>query len=198
MIGKFGKSLANIVTLSRIVFACLFSLLFEATGRFVDPILLSLVVLIFISDIIDGGIARKYGSVSSPRVGSIFDSTVDTFVIISLSFCYFTAGLMSFSVTLLVIWVRVLITGIRLLAATVNQPYPATRILIKIKGWSYGLGMLYLTLIDVTDTRLTNPHTIILVVLNLYLGAITILAFADFIYHNRKVLSVALFPSNLL
>ncbi len=183
---KFSLHLANLITLLRIILVIIFSLLFLLDYQIIKILLLIISILIFITDIIDGTIARRLGSASPPEVGSILDSSADTFVIITLCLCFYSADIIPFFLTLLAIWTRLIITIIRLLAAVLRKPNAKTKITTKIKGWSYGLAMLYFVVVYIFFPKEASVSNVTQII-NGYLTIITIISVTDFIYTYRQI-----------
>lgn len=85
---RLMKELPNMLTLLRVVLACI--LFFYILNRFGSlPIAMVIFLLIFLTDFLDGKIARFYGSTS--QFGAVFDILADLFYIVAsyIVLCYF-------------------------------------------------------------------------------------------------------------
>lgn len=76
---KLMKKLPNLITLLRVVLTLILNFyIVYHFGSLLIPLIICLII--FISDFVDGRIARAYGSIS--RVGAVFDAVADLFYIV--------------------------------------------------------------------------------------------------------------------
>jgi CDP-diacylglycerol---glycerol-3-phosphate 3-phosphatidyltransferase len=153
-------SLANLLTLSRFVFSPLFALFFVLAGRGGASaqlwILLAwgIVVLIELSDVLDGMAARAANAVTD--LGKILDPFADVVSKVTYFVCLLTAGIVPLWFVLILLYREFGIILIRMILFRDGVALGA-RIMGKIKTWFYAISAgvgLFLFSIDVGSTRL--------------------------------------------
>ena len=146
---KINKNVPNILTMTRIAFTPIIVLLFllsipNGVGVFVA---LGLYVLGCLTDLFDGKIARKYNLVSD--FGKFMDQIADKFItttaMILVLFSGVTYGWISILMILIVVLRDILISGIRMFAASKNYVIPAD-IYGKVKSFFLDAGAMILML----------------------------------------------------
>ena len=160
---KINKNVPNILTMTRIGFTPIIVLLFllpipKGIGVFVA---LGLYVLGCFTDLLDGKIARKYNLVSD--FGKFMDQIADKFItttaMILVLFAGVTYGWLSILMLLIVVLRDILISGIRMFAASKNYVIPAD-IYGKVKSFFLDAGamilMLYVGLREVATCNFVN------------------------------------------
>jgi CDP-diacylglycerol--glycerol-3-phosphate 3-phosphatidyltransferase len=97
-------SLANKITLSRIILAPVFFIIFLLPGKetWTVPVLWFIFVISELSDMLDGMAARKQNEVSD--FGKLFDPFADTFMQLTCFFCFVVDGIFPAGLFLLVIY----------------------------------------------------------------------------------------------
>jgi CDP-diacylglycerol--glycerol-3-phosphate 3-phosphatidyltransferase len=97
-------SLANKITLSRIILAPVFFIIFLLPGKqaWTVPVLWFIFIVSELSDMLDGLAARKQNEVSD--FGKLFDPFADTFMQLTCFFCFVVDGIFPAGLFLLVIY----------------------------------------------------------------------------------------------
>jgi CDP-diacylglycerol--glycerol-3-phosphate 3-phosphatidyltransferase len=97
-------SLANKITLSRIILAPVFFVIFLLPGKqaWTVPVLWFIFIVSELSDMLDGMAARKQNEVSD--FGKLFDPFADTFMQLTCFFCFVVDGIFPAGLFLLVIY----------------------------------------------------------------------------------------------
>lgn len=187
---KYSLLYANLLTLARMISIILFTILLYINTEFSRLLLPFIIIVIFITDAIDGTIARKFGSVSPKSVGTVFDIMVDNFVIITTAICLLWMQMIPFWLALIVVWNRSIMTMIRMITAVTGDAFAKPRISTKIKGWVYIFGFFTLTCIysfkpinDLIAWDVIRVTTITLLALT------TIIVFFDFTMTYRHSFS---------
>jgi CDP-diacylglycerol---glycerol-3-phosphate 3-phosphatidyltransferase len=145
--------LANALTLSRFVLAPMFAVVFSLTIR-VDGfrttgivLLWLLFALIELSDVLDGAVARRRGTVTD--IGKILDPFADVVSKITYFTCLLTAGIVPLWFLLVVLYREFGIILIRMILYRDGVALGA-RVAGKLKTWLYavtaGAGILFLSL----------------------------------------------------
>ncbi len=160
---KINKNVPNILTMTRIGFTPIIVLLFllpipKGIGVFVA---LGLYVLGCLTDLFDGKIARKYNLVSD--FGKFMDQIADKFItttaMILVLFAGITYNWLTVLMILIVVLRDILISGIRMFAASKNYVIPAD-IYGKVKSFFLDAGamilMLYVGLREVACCNFVN------------------------------------------
>ena len=160
---KINKNVPNILTMTRIGFTPIIVLLFllpipKGIGVFVA---LGLYVLGCLTDLFDGKIARKYNLVSD--FGKFMDQIADKFItttaMILVLFAGITYNWLAILMVLIVVLRDILISGIRMFAASKNYVIPAD-IYGKVKSFFLDAGamilMLYVGLREVATCEFVN------------------------------------------
>ena len=160
---KINKNVPNILTMTRIGFTPIIVLLFllpipKGIGVFVA---LGLYVLGCFTDLLDGKIARKYNLVSD--FGKFMDQIADKFIttaaMILVLFAGITYNWLAVLMLLIVVLRDILISGIRMFAASKNYVIPAD-IYGKVKSFFLDAGamilMLYVGLREVATCEFVN------------------------------------------
>lgn len=179
--------LANVITSSRFLFAVVLAILFSFDSSIARVLLIVTVMLIIISDRIDGVVARHLGSAST--TGSVLDSMADNFVIITGSICLFSKGLIPLWLVLFGLWVRSVMTLVRLLTAVNDKPYAGSRLSTRVKGAAYGFGLLYFVCVySLSDLyKLPDQSTLSQIAIGI-MAILTAVAITDFAVANRCTL----------
>jgi phosphatidylglycerophosphate synthase len=183
------SKLANVITGSRFLLAIVFVLLFLFDTMATRLLLLVTLLAILLSDVIDGSIARHFGSISPSQVGSVLDSMADDFVFIAVFICLFSKGIVPIWFVLLVLWTRSFIAFVRLLTVVQGKPYAGPRLSTKAKGATYGFGLVYLIgIYSLSGTyNLPDQPVITQAVISL-MAILTGVAASDFIIAHRHTL----------
>ena len=160
---KIKMNVPNILTMTRIGFTPIIVLLFllpipKGIGVFVA---LGLYVLGCFTDLLDGKIARKYNLVSD--FGKFMDQIADKFItttaMILVLFAGITYNWLAVLMLLIVVLRDILISGIRMFAASKNYVIPAD-IYGKVKSFFLDAGamilMLYVGLREVATCEFVN------------------------------------------
>ena len=160
---KINKNVPNILTMTRIGFTPIIVLLFllpipKGVGVFVA---LWLYVIGCLTDLFDGKIARKYNLVSD--FGKFMDQIADKFItttaMILVLFAGITYNWLAILMVLIVVLRDILISGIRMFAASKNYVIPAD-IYGKVKSFFLDAGamilMLYVGLREVASCNFVN------------------------------------------
>ena len=146
---KINKNVPNILTMTRIGFTPIIVLLFllpipKGIGVFVA---LGLYVIGCLTDLFDGKIARKYNLVSD--FGKFMDQIADKFItttaMILVLFAGITYNWLAILMVLIVVLRDILISGIRMFAASKNYVIPAD-IYGKVKSFFLDAGAMILML----------------------------------------------------
>lgn len=184
------RRLANLITASRFLLAVLFVLLFPLDTVTAHLLLFITVLAIFISDVIDGTVAKRFGSISPRIEGTVFDIMADNFVIIATSITLFWKGLIPVWLVLLILWTRSLMVFVRLLTAVRGEPFAGPRWSTKAKGTVYGLGLICLVGMYSLDGIYCIPYQALITQIIIAIWTIfTIIAILDFFTANRHTLS---------
>ena len=98
---RLTKSIPNLITLSRILLTCIATLyIYRYFGSIFVPLVISLVI--FLSDYLDGYIARRFGNTS--WLGSILDIAADLFYIVSTYIVLYVFDVLPFWFFLVIIF----------------------------------------------------------------------------------------------
>ncbi|MDR2942813.1 MAG: CDP-diacylglycerol--glycerol-3-phosphate 3-phosphatidyltransferase [Treponema sp.] len=97
-------NLANKITLSRIILAPVFFIIFLLPGKeaWTVPVLWFIFIVSELTDMLDGMVARKQNEVSD--FGKLFDPFADTFMQLTCFFCFVVDGIFPAVLFLLVIY----------------------------------------------------------------------------------------------
>ena len=152
-------NLPNKLTVSRLVLTPLFFIAYHL-GSWIDPSLATLSsiltivmwVLIELSDLLDGIIARKRNLVTD--LGKVMDPFADTLSRVTYFLCFTGSGIMPLWVLALIVWRELSILFVRMLmmgkgkAVAANIFGKAKAVLYAISG---GMGLLYVALTNWTQ-----------------------------------------------
>ena len=179
--------MANAVTSSRIVFAPLFFVAFFLPRWFGVPeivsiiILWTLFILIEISDLVDGQIARKMSQTTD--TGKLLDPFADSLSRLTYFFCFTTAGYMPIWIFVVLLYRDLGIGFIRLLILRKGHTLGA-RISGKLKAWVYAISGIFglgkLTLGQFPDTMVYEIVSVVTIVVFYLAGVIAIWSLIDY------------------
>ena len=193
-------NLADRLTASRLFLSPVFFCLFmwgEAVGIpaiVVAIILVVLFVVIELSDLFDGMVARNSGTVSS--FGKLFDPFADVFARITYFVCFAWVGIMPLWILLLVLYREFGILFLRMMLAQ-NGIAMAARPGGKAKAVVYmtagALSLLYWSLPKVGLAPGSIDHLLRWIILAFYLAAalLSVASFLDYWLQFRKLLPVS-------
>lgn len=134
--------LANMLTSSRFVLAPLFAVVFSLTARLDEfhtigvVLLWVLFALIELSDVFDGAVARRQGTVSD--IGKILDPFADVVSKVTYFACLLTVGIVPLWFLLVVLYREFGIILIRMMLYRDGIAL-AARVAGKLKTWFYGI-----------------------------------------------------------
>jgi len=154
-------TLANKLTIFRIFLIPAFLIAFAIAGIGAAWVCLAIIVLAYVTDALDGWIARKYNQITT--FGKFMDPLADKLFVISAFICFVSIGEMPIWVLVIVLFREFIVDGIRMLAASEGKVIPAnqwgkwklfSQILLLIslcvdRICNYGNGMVSLILIYV-------------------------------------------------
>jgi CDP-diacylglycerol--glycerol-3-phosphate 3-phosphatidyltransferase len=130
-------SLPMILTVSRLVLAPVYFLLYQLAGRGSVPLVAGAwlaYVLIEVSDLLDGHLARKLGQES--EAGKVLDPLADSLARLTYFICFAGSGIMPVWVLLVIVYRDVGVSYIRVLFSRGKVLLPA-RVSGKVKAWVY-------------------------------------------------------------
>ena len=136
------RHLANVLTSSRFVLSPIFAVVFYLLDRFPEfavvgiSLLWIIFVLIELSDVLDGLVARRYGTVSD--VGKILDPFADVVSKVTYFACFLVAGVVPLWFLLIILYREFGIILIRMILYRDGLAM-AARTAGKLKTWFYGL-----------------------------------------------------------
>jgi phosphatidylglycerophosphate synthase len=181
-------NLANFITISRYFLAAAFAFIFLEGSEQLRPALVIIMMLVLVSDVVDGYIARASGSATSSRIGAVLDSMADDFVIVTVVLCLHSVVLLPLWFALLVLLVRSILAATRLLSAVDNKPYPKPRWTTKLKGATYWVGLLIIVAIHSLGFFSSTGPDPLLQALIIIMAISTCVALVDFTRANRDIL----------
>ncbi len=190
------RTTPNYLTMSRMVLAPVFIILYQYVGVFFS--LLAFVVAA-ITDLLDGKIARKTGKITS--FGKFMDPLADKLLVCAALFAFLKLGprLITTWMVLVIVIREVAITVLRTLAARKGNIIAATR-LGKYKAssqmYSIAIALLLLTICDASERYFSNGWLQSKVLHNngpiyylMYIPVVlTLISGIEFLYNNRKTL----------
>ena len=140
--GVKRAQIANVLTSSRLVLAPIFAIVFGLTSR-VDgfatagiSILWAIFIIIEITDVLDGAIARRSNTVSD--IGKVLDPFADVISKVTYFACLLTSGLVPLWFLLIVLYREFGITLVRMILFR-EQIALAAHWSGKLKTWFYGV-----------------------------------------------------------
>ena len=139
-------TLANKITMTRIIIAPIFFVLFQLVAQqiFNIPAVLKIIVLFFllllfigseVSDLLDGIVARQMSQTSG--VGKLMDPFSDVFSRITYFFCFYQVGLMPTYAFIFILWREVAMLFVRQLVQLSGQGALPARWAGKVKAVIY-------------------------------------------------------------
>lgn len=181
-------ALANRVTATRFALVVLLALVAALFPGGAATLSLALVICVWISDVVDGNLARAggAGAAGSPG-GRAFDPAVDDlayavgFLVLSVE------GLVPIWFVFLVLTVRSVFMAVRIVALAQGEPFPAPRFSGKGMGVALGLGQILLFATSagiLTALSRSGPHAALLA----GMSVAALVALADFVQAHRGVL----------
>lgn len=187
-----GMTKADKMTLSRIILAPFFFLIYEYS---LLPPVVSLVLLWIIyavmelSDLFDGRIARSEGKVSD--FGKLFDPFADVFARLTYFVCFAFSGIMPLWVFVIILYRELAMLFMRMLLGFRGIALGARRG-GKLKAGLYmAAGLLSLIVFTLESLSLAPPWapTLRTVLLVVYIAAVvlTVTSFVDYILQYRKL-----------
>ncbi|MBU0936872.1 MAG: CDP-diacylglycerol--glycerol-3-phosphate 3-phosphatidyltransferase [Spirochaetes bacterium] len=188
-------TLANKVTASRIVLAPIFFILFSWGRSIGIPhialaiILWTMLILMEISDMIDGMLARGTGSITS--FGKLFDPFADVLSHLTSFVCFMLAGIMPSWVFLVILFREYSMLFLRLLL-TEKGVTMAARKGGKLKSFMYAISvlasLLYWTLAGLAvSAGLLSNLLLVIQVLYIVCAVLALLSFVDYLIQFRKI-----------
>jgi len=118
-------TLANKLTIFRIFLIPAFLIAFVFAGAAAAWALLAIVILAYITDALDGWIARKYNQITT--FGKFMDPLADKLFVITAFICFVSAGKMAAWAAAIVLFREFIVDGIRMLAASEGKVIPANQ-----------------------------------------------------------------------
>ncbi len=190
------RTTPNYLTMSRMVLAPVFMILYQYVGVFFS---LLAFVAAAITDLLDGKIARKTGKITS--FGKFMDPLADKLLVCTALFAFLKLGprLITTWMVLVIVIREVAITVLRTLAARKGNVIAATR-LGKYKAssqmYSIAISLLLLTICDASERFFSNGwlqskvrHDNGPIYYLMYIPVIlTLISGIEFLYNNRKTL----------
>lgn len=188
-------TIADKVTASRIVLAPVFFVLFSWGSRFglshtvLAVVLWALIIIMELSDMFDGMLARGSGSVSS--FGKLFDPFADVLSHLTTFLCFVLAGIMPAWAFLLILFREYSMLFLRLLLIEKGVTM-AARKGGKLKSFMYAVSLLvsllYWTLSGLlAAANLLAVLLLIIQILYSICALLALLSFADYLIQFRKV-----------
>jgi len=132
-------NLAMALTGGRIVLAPVFFLFYQLAARgstWAFPAVWAVVMLIELSDLLDGFVARRYGQES--ELGKILDPCADSIARITYFLCLSGSGILPLWILLVIIYRDVSVAYIRVMLSSRGFLMPA-RLSGKLKAWVYAV-----------------------------------------------------------
>ena len=169
--------------LSPVYFTVFF--LYDWTGRYLAVSLLGswvIFLLIELSDLLDGYVARKIGSAS--ELGKILDPFADSISRLTYFICFAGKGIMPLWVLLLVVYRDLGVSFIRLLANRRGVTMGA-RLSGKIKAWVYALAGVFGMVLVTWDSLLNSSRILsifqtVTYVMFLLCGCVALFSLVDY------------------
>lgn len=137
--------LANAITVSRYLLATVTAtLLLMTEGSTSRIIAAGILGAAYLTDVVDGPVARHTGSASDNNDGAILDTAADDFTFATMFLCFVAIEVLDAWVALFAIWIRAFILLIRLVALSRELPYPRPRWSTRAQGATYAVGQVVL------------------------------------------------------
>lgn len=177
----------NWLTLSRMGLALMLPFMFQIGNAGAIALSCLLLVLMGLTDLLDGHFARKYGLAS--RGGELIDSTADGFARLTVLVLFLDARLIPLWMVLAVFWRDILSWSLRFMDLAQRRTAVRKRLSGKVNGaaQSAAIGLIMLTLLWAALAG--QPHAAGLVWLAMLAGAITALwSGLDLLITHRQTL----------
>ncbi len=132
-------NLAMVLTGGRIALAPVFFLLYQLAARgptWLLPAVWAVVLLIELSDLLDGFVARRYGQES--ELGKVLDPCADSIARITYFLCLSGSGILPLWIVLVIVYRDVSVAYIRVMLSSRGFLMPA-RLSGKLKAWIYAV-----------------------------------------------------------
>jgi CDP-diacylglycerol--glycerol-3-phosphate 3-phosphatidyltransferase len=184
-------NLAMVLTGGRIALAPVFFLLYQLAARgstWPLPALWAVMLLIELSDLLDGFVARRFGQES--ELGKILDPCADSISRLTYFLCLTGSGILPLWIVLVIVYRDVSVAYIRVMLSGRGFLMPA-RLSGKLKAWIYAIagiaGIAWFSL-QKLGSGLTGNETLHVILTGLFVASAAVAAwsFADYFSFFRK------------
>lgn len=171
----------NKLTILRIIMIPVFmaAYMYLKTSWFTNFLSAAIFALAFLTDLLDGYLARKYNQVSD--FGKIMDPLADKVLVAAAMVLLTQSGVVSAWVTVLVLAREFIVSGVRMAAAAEGNVVAAS---------IWGKAKTMWQFIAITLALLINRSNIVIDAFMLINLVLTVLSGADYIIKNKKYLSL--------
>ena len=171
----------NKLTMLRIIMIPVFMVayMYLKTNWFTNFLSAAIFALAFLTDLLDGYLARKYNQVSD--FGKIMDPLADKVLVAAAMVLLTQSGVVSAWVTVLVLAREFIVSGVRMAAAAEGNVVAAS---------IWGKAKTMWQFIAITLALLINRQNIVIDAFMLINLVLTVLSGADYIIKNKKYLSL--------
>jgi CDP-diacylglycerol--glycerol-3-phosphate 3-phosphatidyltransferase len=186
---------ANRITLSRLLLTILFVLALNSSWYYARTSALVIFLIAGLSDLVDGEIARRYGSITN--FGKLMDPLVDKIMIAAAFISLVPLKAVPAWAATAVVARDFLITGLRLLASAQGEVLPAERLGKHKTSWQIVTVIFFLFLLSALELHYADAHSEwwhrawhdagrVLIGITV---ALTVFSGLGFAWNNRKLLA---------
>jgi CDP-diacylglycerol---glycerol-3-phosphate 3-phosphatidyltransferase len=184
-------NLAMVLTGGRIALAPVFFLLYQLAARgptWLLPLVWAVVLLIELTDLLDGFVARRYGQES--ELGKVLDPCADSIARITYFLCLSGSGILPLWIMLVIVYRDIAVAYIRVMLSSRGFLMPA-RLSGKLKAWIYAIagiaGISWFSL-QKLGSDLARDKTLQGILLGLFVASAAVAAWslADYFSFFRK------------
>ena len=171
----------NKLTMLRIIMIPVFMVayMYLKTNWFTNFLSAAIFALAFLTDLLDGYLARKYNQVSD--FGKIMDPLADKVLVAAAMVLLTRSGVVSAWVTVLVLAREFIVSGVRMAAAAEGNVVAAS---------IWGKAKTMWQFVAITLALIINKSNIVIDAFMLINLVLTVLSGADYIIKNKKYLSI--------
>ena len=171
----------NKLTMLRIIMIPVFMVayMYQKTNWFTNFLSAAIFALAFLTDLLDGYLARKYNQVSD--FGKIMDPLADKVLVAAAMVLLTRSGVVSAWVTVLVLAREFIVSGVRMAAAAEGNVVAAS---------IWGKAKTMWQFVAITLALIINKSNIVIDAFMLINLVLTVLSGADYIIKNKKYLSI--------
>jgi CDP-diacylglycerol--glycerol-3-phosphate 3-phosphatidyltransferase len=149
---------ANRITLSRLLLTLFFVIALNSSWHYARTVALVIFLIAGLSDLVDGEIARRYGSVTN--FGKLMDPLVDKIMIAAAFISLVPLKAIPAWAATAVVARDFLITGLRMMAGAKGRVLPAERLGKHKTSWQIITVIFFLVLLSVIELHYADMNTI--------------------------------------